>query len=151
MATEIEHKFLVQRDKLPRPLPGGKKIEQGFLSVAPVVRVRIVTKNRKSAAFLTIKGKGRRVRAEYEYPIPLSDARRLLKLCGTRLIRKIRRELGPWEVDEFLGRHKGLWLAELELKSARARLPKTLPAWTGQEVTRDSRYANSTMAVHGKP
>jgi adenylate cyclase len=148
MGVEIEHKFLVKRELLPRKLPPGKSIEQGFLCSEPVVRVRLV-RHRKARgtreAFLTIKGRGLRVRAEFEYPIPHRDARELLKLCGARTITKIRRELGPFEVDEFKGRHKGLWLAELELKSARAKLPK-LPAWIGKEVTGEKRYANVNLA-----
>lgn len=146
MGTEIEHKFRVRRERLPARLPPGKHIEQGYLSASPAVRVRICKEHGRSAAFLTIKGKGRRVRAEFEYSIPAADARALMKLCGLAVLTKTRRQLGRWEVDEFLGRHKGLWLAELELRSARERLPQTLPEWLGAEVTADARYANSALA-----
>jgi CYTH domain-containing protein len=145
MPPEIEHKFLVRRDKLPRPLPPGKSIEQGFLCVEPVVRIRITKEKKKQSAFLTIKGKGLRVRDEFEYPIPVRDAKQLLKLCGARTISKIRRVIGPIELDEFLGRHRGLWLAEIELRSRSAKLPK-LPAWIGKEVTGDPRYTNARLA-----
>src|SRR5438128_2571421 len=119
MATEIEHKYLVRTEVLPRKLPQGKHIRQGFLATEPVVRIRLVTDGRKREAFITIKGKGFKTRAEYEYPIPRKDAQELLKLCGQRIIEKIRRKLGPVELDEFIGRHRGLWLAEIELKSPR--------------------------------
>lgn len=145
MHKEIERKFLVLTGRLPRPLPPGDRICQGYLSVLPVVRVRLVT-GRKAAGFLTLKGAGLRARDEYEYPIPPRDARRLLKLCGGRTLIKTRRRLGRWELDEFLGRHKGLWLAEYELPSARARLPR-LPAWLGREVTGDRRFSNACLAV----
>jgi adenylate cyclase len=145
MPQEIEHKFLVRMERLPRPLPKGKRLEQGYLSTKPSVRVRLVRDSRRETAFITIKGEGLRQRDEFEYAIPPRDARKLLKLCGDLVIKKIRRNLGPWEVDQFLGRHKGLWLAELELKSARNRLPK-LPPWVGKEVTRDRRFANSNLA-----
>ena len=145
MGVEIEHKFLVRKDRLPKPLRRGKEIHQGFLSTEPVVRVRLVRSGTKREGYLTIKGKGLRVRAEFEYAIPAADAEQLLKLCGTRIIKKIRRDIGPFEVDEFLGRHHGLWLAELELKSQTAKLP-ALPAWIGREVTGDKRYANVNIA-----
>jgi len=146
MRKEIEHKFLVRPALLPRPLPRGKKLRQGFLAVRPVVRVRIATAGRVSAAFLTIKGAGLRERDEFEYAIPVADARRLLKLCGARTLTKTRRLLGRWEVDQFLGRHRGLWLAEYELPSSRARLPR-LPEWLGKEVTGDHRFSNAYLAV----
>ena len=145
MPLEIEHKFLVHRERLPRRLPRGKEIHQGFLSSMPVVRVRLVTAGGKRSGFLTIKGKGLRVRAEFEYPIPAADAAALLKLCGTRTIRKIRRVIGPIELDEFKGRHAGLWLAEIELRGRTAKLPP-LPEWIGKDVTSDKQYANVNLA-----
>jgi len=145
VGLEIEHKFLVRREHLPKRLPAGKEIYQGFLCALPVVRVRLIRERGKQSGFLTIKGKGLRVRAEFEYPIPAKDAVELLKLCGTRTIRKIRRDLGPFEVDEFLGRHKGLWLAEIELTSRTAKLPP-LPDWIGKDVTSDKQYANVNLA-----
>ncbi len=145
MGQEIEHKFLVHPAKLPR-LPTSTKLEQGYLCARPAVRVRTHVKGRRKHAVLTIKGRGKRVRAEYEYAIPFADAQKLLKLCGKLLIRKVRYEIGPWEVDEFLGRHKGLWLAEIELKSAAQRLPR-LPEWIDREVTQDPRYFNVSLAA----
>jgi CYTH domain-containing protein len=150
MAREIEHKFLVRRELLPK-LSRGRAIVQGYLSVKPTVRVR-VSRNRDrqgaAKAYLTIKGPGLRSHDEFEYAIPVADARKLLKLCRGAVLRKIRYELNGWEIDEFLGRHKGLWLAEYELKSERAKLPK-LPEWVGLEVTGDARYSNASLAMSG--
>ena len=146
MPLEIEHKFLVHRQRLPKRLPKGKEIHQGFLCSEPVVRVRLVTENGRRSGFLTIKGKGLRVRAEFEYPIPAQHAAALLKLCGTRTIRKVRRVIGPIELDEFKGRHAGLWLAEIELKGRTAKLPD-LPDWIGADVTSDKQYANVNLAA----
>lgn len=146
MAKEIEHKFLVNPRALPRPLPAGKKLTQGYLSDRPAVRVRLITGGGRSAqAFLTIKGSGLRERDEYEYEISVADARRLLKLCGKWTLSKIRRRIGRWEIDQFLGRHRGLWLAEYELRKASERLPK-LPPWISREVTSDARYTNMRLA-----
>ncbi|HYF51283.1 MAG TPA: CYTH domain-containing protein [Planctomycetota bacterium] len=149
MPTEIEHKFLVRRERLPRRLPAGERMIQGYLSLDPAVRVRLITKNRRQRAFLTIKGKGLRVRAEFEYPLPVADAKKLLKLCGNRLIEKTRRRFGPVELDEFHGKLAGLWIAEIELPSAQAKLP-ALPDWIGHEVTDDPRYTNVKLALEMK-
>ncbi|MFH0939709.1 MAG: adenylate cyclase [Planctomycetota bacterium] len=147
MGVEIEHKFLVRRERLPRRLPSGVKIKQGYLAVKPVVRVRLITNARRTTAFLTIKGPGLRQRSEFEYAIPVCDARTLLRLCGSRVIQKIRRQFGPWELDEFRGRHRGLWLAEVELKSRHDLLPKR-PAWIGKEVTNNRRFSNAVLAMN---
>lgn len=148
MPLEIEHRFLVNNRQLPRKLPRGERLEQGFLSLEPVVRVRIITPTQgKPRARLTIKGRGLRIRQEFEYTIPVTEARKLLKLCGNRTLAKTRRRLGGWELDEFHGRHKGLWLAELELPDARTRLPRPLPAWIAREVTSDPRYTNARLVL----
>ena len=149
MATEIERRFLVRPELLPRPLPRGEKIEQGYLSVEPVVRVRISSSSRGTRARLTVKGPGLLKRSEFEYEIPVRDARALLKLCGGRTITKIRRVLGVYEVDEFTGRHRGLWIAEHEFHARGRKLPVP-PKWIGKEITRDARYTNARMAAAGK-
>jgi len=151
MPLEIEHRFLVCPRKLPRPLPPGRRIEQGFLSLDPVVRVRVTTPPRgKPQAWLTVKGHGLRVREEFEYAVPVAEARRLLKHCGHRRILKTRMNLGRWECDRYHGRHRGLWTAEIELPSPRARLPKHLPEWLGPEVTHDPRFTNARLAEAGR-
>src|SRR5437762_10636741 len=98
MASEIEHKFLVNIEALPKKLPRGERLIQGYLCTNPMVRVRVISGARKARAFLTIKGRGFRVRAEYEYPIRVSDARKLLKLCERRIVEKIRRRMDGWEL-----------------------------------------------------
>lgn len=146
MAVEIEHKFLVNTAALPKRLPRGERLEQGYLSIEPAVRVRIITNGKRQRARLTIKGRGLRERAEFEYPIPVADARSLLALCGEKTIVKTRRKIDGWELDEFLGRHAGLWIAEYELPSAKAKLP-ALPPWVGREVTDDRRYTNNNLSL----
>lgn len=153
MSKEIEHKFLVKKeftdfitrmrfDKLGKHrYVGYKQIEQGYLSRKPVVRVRLLG----TEAFITVKGKGCRVRDEFEFPIPTHDAKKLLKLCSNRRISKIRHYYGPWEIDVFQGRHRGLVLAEFELKTPKSKLPK-LPNWIGKEVTYNPKYSNASLA-----
>ena len=147
MATEIERKFLVRQDLLPKDLPPGDELEQGYLSTDPTVRVRLVaTPDGTRHAELTIKGKGLVSRAEFNYPIPAADAEALLRLCG-RSLRKIRRKLGRWDLDHF--RARDLWLAEIELE--REDEPFERPAWLGAEVTADPAYSNSRLATPRPP
>jgi adenylate cyclase len=146
MGREIERKFLVDPKLLPKGLPKGQNIVQGYLGVHPVVRVRTVSWGAGKEAYLTVKGEGRLSREEYEYEIPFADAQKMLKLCGFRKVEKVRRVLeNGWELDEFKGRHKGLWLAELELKTVRSKLVAP-PQWLGLEVTDDFVFANSMLA-----
>lgn len=145
MAVEIERKFLVVGDAW-RAAPA-VFYSQGYLNRDKVrtVRVRIAGEQ----AFLTIKGvsEGAR-RAEFEYPIPLWDARELLAMCEQPLIEKNRREILHegfiWEVDEFLGENNGLVVAEIELPAEDSVF--TCPDWVGEEVTADARYFNSNLS-----
>ena len=142
MGQEIERKFLVRKEFLPE-LPQGDELEQGYLSVEPTVRVRLVARpDGTRHAELTIKGKGLLTRAEFNYPIPAADAEALLRLC-TRSLRKIRRRLGRWELDHF--KSSGLWLSEIEL--TREDEPFDRPQWLGEEVTEDPAYSNSRLAT----
>lgn len=145
MAVEIERKFLVVGDAW-RTAPA-VFYSQGYLSSdkARTVRVRIAAEQ----AFLTIKGLTQGMsRAEFEYEIPLADARELLQLCEQPLIEKYRRQIPyagfVWEVDEFLGENLGLVVAEIELPAEDAPFAK--PGWVGEEVSTDARYFNSALA-----
>ena len=143
MGTEIERKFLVRTERLPKDLPEGNELEQGYLSVDPTVRVRLVTGPEGTRhAELTIKGKGLMSRAEFNYPIPDEDAEALLGMCA-RSLRKVRRRIGRFELDHF--RERDLWLAEIELADERERFQR--PPWLGDEVTNDPEYANSRLAT----
>lgn len=121
-----------------------EKIFQGYLSRDPTVRVRLTDER----GFLTIKSMTRELtRQEFEYEIPLADAEQLLKLCGREVLKKYRRKIfyggHLWEVDFFAGRHAGLVIAEVELKSPDE--PVKLPDWVTQEVSNNPRYFNSNL------
>jgi CYTH domain-containing protein len=109
------------------------------------VRVRIVG----DRGFLTIKGPTEgNSRAEFEYPIPLEDARTLLdNLCDPPLIEKIRYQIKVgglvWEIDEFSGENQGLIVAEVELTDENQAI--ALPDWVGREVSDDPRYFNVNL------
>lgn len=151
MGVEIERKFLVAGDGWRGAAAGpGVPMRQGYLSAAgpdqPSLRIRIAG----DAAFLTIKGPGALVRAEFEYPIPVADAEAMLALCRGDVLRKTRWRVPhaghDWTVDEFQApaRLAGLALAEVELAEATAA--PALPDWLGAEVTHDPRWSNAALA-----
>src|SRR5438105_3694609 len=79
MGFEIERKFLVKVGSIPS-LPPGTTYEQFYIAADPWVRVRILSGKRagvEPTAKLTIKGKGTLSRLEFEYDIPVADARAL--------------------------------------------------------------------------
>jgi adenylate cyclase len=148
VAEEIERKFLVTDESWRSGSPGCHYI-QGYLSRDPERSVRI--RQAGTSAVITIKGTSQgTARQEFEYPIPLSDAEALMKLCLHPLIEEIRYEVEyhgkRWEVDEFRGENEGLVLAELELTSEDE--PVDLPPWIGQEVSHDARYFNANLVEH---
>jgi adenylate cyclase len=149
MSVEIERKFLVADDRW-KASATGILLRQGYLSSHPdrIVRVRI----EGSSAMLTIKGRTIGVtRGEWEYPIPMEDARKFLdELCQQPIIEKHRYRITHqgmlWEVDEFSGENAGLVIAEIELEAEDQQFSK--PDWIGAEVTHDSRYFNANLLHH---
>ncbi len=147
MYEEIERKFLVQGEAW-RELATSFHFCQGYIYSSPTCFVRVRIESEK--AYLTIKGpKSGISRAEFEYPIPMSDAKELLEnLAHKPLIYKIRHKIPQgkhmWEVDEFCGDNAGLIVAEIELENEHAHFEK--PAWIGKEVTDDARYRNAALA-----
>jgi adenylate cyclase len=147
MALEIERKFLVASDAW-RPGAPGVRICQGYLTRDPARTVRVRLAGERG--FLTIKGASEGIaRQEFEYPIPVAEARALLELCLPPLLDKIRHERWHeghcWEIDEFLGDNQGLVVAEIELAAADDDFAR--PAWLGREVSDDARYYNARLAV----
>lgn len=150
MGVEIERKFLVAGEAWRDEVVKHSDIRQVYLAVNDRNTVRIRIKD--ATAFLTIKSAAPTLsRAEFEYPIPLADAEALLAMRSGRLIEK-RRHIVPhgalrWEIDVFSGELAGLVIAEIELPSEDAAFAR--PAWLGEEVTGDPRYANASLATRG--
>ena len=150
MAREIERKFLVCSDEWRHFHTRVSVIRQAYLSLsdALTIRVRIVDDRE---AFVAIKSARQgAARDEYEYAIPLEDARQLLPMRIGAILTKRRHIIETngleWEVDVFDGAHKGLVLAEIELDDADT--PFERPHWLGREVTDDHRYYNGFLATH---
>jgi adenylate cyclase len=160
MAEEIERTFLVDEDTWRPASRDAVAIRQGYFETADEVTVRIRTKRPVGGAgdpraTLCIKGRPDGLtRPEFEYDIPLDDARELLSLfCAGRTVEKTRFHLDhegrTWEIDLFKGEHDGLVLAEVELESESATFSR--PDWLGSEVTDDPAYINEVLARDGLP
>ena len=147
MAKEIERKYLVTDTSYREAATEKRQIIQAYLNRDPKATVRVRVAN--DMAFLTIKGKNSgAVRDEWEYPIPLSDARAMIERCATGRIIEKTRYIVPfagylWEIDEFSGDLEGLTVAEIELPSADTEFQ--LPSFIGDEVTGNPQYYNSSL------
>ena len=148
MAQEIERKFLVQ-DSVKPLLRDGVEFSQGYLADNEKLSVRVRLAGDR--AWLTTKGRGSGfTRPEFEYDIPVADARYMLEhLVSGILICKVRYRLPHagmiWEVDVFAADNAGLIVAEIELESEDQSFE--MPPWLGEEVTADTRYLNVNLAL----
>nr|WP_298131129.1 CYTH domain-containing protein [uncultured Pseudoxanthomonas sp.] len=154
MPLEIERKFLVTGDAWRAAAHAVVPMAQGYINDMGAmdrgeqkasVRVRI----QGGEAYLNLKSRELgHTRQEFDYPIPVEDARALLALCVGGLVDKRRhlvRHAGHlWEVDEFLGDNAGLVVAEIELDHADEAFER--PDWLAGEVTDDPRYYNLALA-----
>ena len=131
---EIERKYLL--DQLPENLTSYpcKKIEQGYLSTEPVVRIR----KQDDTYYLTYKSKGLMVREEYNLPLTAEAYAHLREKADGKLITK-RRYLIPF------GKYT-IELAEVEFSSEEEALAFKAPDWFGEDVTSSSEYHNSTLS-----
>ncbi|MBD3611461.1 MAG: CYTH domain-containing protein [Hydrogenovibrio crunogenus] len=152
MAREIERKFLVTGEEWKKLADKHIHFAQGYLN-------DIQQPGSKSSVRIRIEGEQANIniksleiglsRDEYEYPVDLDDAKKLLKtLCVGPVIEKIRYyvtfESHIWEIDVFLGDNEGLIVAEVELDSEDEALQ--LPDWAAKEVTEIPRYYNISLS-----
>ena len=150
MGVEIERKFLVHHDAWNILVkPNGKDLRQGYIlnDPAKTIRVRIA----EAKAWLTIKSITLGAsRLEYEYEIPIAEAKELLDNFSEGELEKIRYEIDYkgkiWEVDVFSGENDGLIVAEIELLSEDEDFE--CPKWIDVEVTGDKRYYNASLTTY---
>ena len=145
--VEIERKFLVADDGWRAHAVRHEHLRDGLIchSAERKVRVRI----RDDSATLTIKAKREGIRdVEFEYAIPVSDAREMIAShCGDLVLEKTRYFVPNaglvWHVDVYEGLLDGVILAEVELPDEKTDLP--LPGWVGAEVTGRPEYKKITL------
>lgn len=150
---EFESKFLVRVGELPRGfLKNGQSIEQGYLSLNPLVRLRLIG----GEGVMEFKG-DKNVEIEL-CRVSIHEGRRILRERAVQtasIVEKERFEVPTgfdglkWEIDFFRGQNEGLVVAELEMPRKRYAIkPKRRPSWLGLEVTNDPRFKNKNLAVH---
>jgi CYTH domain-containing protein len=167
---EVERKFLLKALPASLELYNKEEIEQGYLSVNPVVRVR----RQGDAYYLTYKGGGMLAHEEYNLPLTKESYAHLLQKSDGYVITKTRylidvEELALWEthhqprrrihedvgngrvieLDVFHGDMEGLVLAEIEFASEEQANAFEMPECFLEDVTYDGRYHNSYMSRNG--
>ena len=151
---EIERKFLVR--ELPPDLGEhpSDPIAQGYLALGDEgLEVRVRRRGRK--AVLTVKQGSGLERLEEELPLSRPRFDRLWPLTEGRRIEKVRHVIPhdalDVELDVYGGSLAGLVVAEIEFGSRDEADAFVAPAWLGEEITGDKRYANRTLATDGLP
>ena len=155
---EIEKKFLVR--KLPDYLEDfeKKEIEQGYLCISPVVRIR----KSDSSYILTYKSTmglqptGEKVRRNHETELPLTEEGYFhlrAKIDGYMITKT--RYLVPLpdghtgELDLFHNQLEGLYFIEVEFTDEEDASHFVPPDWFGENVSNDERYTNSFLSQCG--
>ena len=144
---EIERKFLIT--ELPENLTqyNCRRLEQGYLCTAPVVRIR----RQDEEYYLTYKSKGMMVREEYNLPLTAEAYAHLREKTDGNLISKQRyliplNETLTAELDIFDAPFAPLMLAEVEFSSEEEANSFVPPAWFGEDVTFSGKYHNSYLS-----
>lgn len=147
MSFEIERKFLVLNDDWRPLVARADRLEDGLVDWAGQGRVRVRVTG--SGAKITLKGPRRGItRPEFEYDVPVDEAREMLRvLCDGHIVVKTRHYVPQddvvWEVDVYHGALTGVVMAEVELTSEDQIVRK--PSWIGAEITLDPAWRKSAL------
>jgi adenylate cyclase len=152
---EVERKYLLAARPAGLDDHESGRLEQGYLALDPAgAEVRLRRKGAKHT--LTVKTGAGLARGEEEVALDAADFDRLWPLTKGRRVVKTR-YLIPLdggltaEVDVYDGALDGLLTAEVEFPDEAAAHAFAAPAWMGEDVTGDRRYANQSLAVNGRP
>ncbi len=153
MAKEIERKFLLRSAAWRPAVQSSTLIVQFYLAISSERSIRLRISD-GARAVLTLKfGSDLVARDEFEYPVPLAEAREMMQFAVGTVIRKTRHRVRHngylYEIDVFAEPLEGLAVAELETPDRVP--PEMLPAWLGREVTGEIRYSNASLALNGFP
>ena len=144
---EIERKYLISSVPFALSSYPCRKIEQGYLSTAPVVRIR----RDNNDYILTYKSKGMMIREEYNLPLTKESYEHMRPKADGILISKTRylipeKDGLTIELDVFDAPYEGLYLAEVEFSSEEQALSYNPPVWFGEDVTNSGKYHNSRLS-----
>ncbi|MEO6799543.1 MAG: CYTH domain-containing protein [Rhodanobacter sp.] len=156
MGIEIERKFLMADDSWRERIERSEPMAQGYLVGAQALReghARASVRARLAGeqAWLNIKAATPGIaRAEFDYPVPVADARAMLASLCDGVLEKVRHHVRVegvlFEIDEFNGDNDGLMVAEVELPAVDAPFPR--PSWLGREVSALTRYYNVNLIAY---
>jgi CYTH domain-containing protein len=130
------------------------KYAPGGLVDKSLVVIRVRMGHTAGSSKITIKGPTQdNSRDEYEYSMATDHASYWMGYENGHVIAKTRFRVPVdgyvFEVDEFHGPLKTLFLAEVEYEGDGSRIP--LPDWLGEEVSDDPRYFNSNLVKATQP
>lgn len=152
MGQEIERKFMVRNGGWRDAAERSMRFTQFYLFAAEDRSCRVRITDDVSARLTLKTGRGIS-RGEFEWDIPLSDAKALREAAIGTVIDKTRHLVpnGPHtiEVDVYHGALEGLVVAEIELSAEDEAFER--PDFLGSELTGDHRYLNQSLALHGRP
>jgi adenylate cyclase len=156
MGIEIERKFLLANDSWRAHIERSESMAQGYLVGARALRAghahaSVRARLAGGQAWLNIKAATPGIeRVEFDYPIPVADARVMLASLCDGVLKKVRHHVRIdgvlFEIDEFNGDNDGLIVAEVELPAVDAPFPR--PSWLGREVSALTRYYNVNLIAH---
>ena len=151
MAMEIERKFKLKSWTVLECRTGRHFLQAYLAKGAVLVRVRVCD----NQAWLTLKGQpvSTLSRPEWEYEIPVTEAREMARQPGAYALEKTRycieHEGHTFEVDQYHGGLEGLYTVEVEMDSETTWVD--LPEWVGEEVTGNRAWDNESLARNGWP
>ena len=153
---EIEKKFRIK--KLPDNLKEYEKkhIEQGYLCVNPVVRIRksddkYILTYKSPIDKMQEENKDVRINNEVEVYLTKEGYEHLREKIDDNLIEKTRyiiplEDGHTGELDIFGGALEGLYFIEVEFDSEEDAKNFVPPKWFGENISDDKRYANSYLS-----
>lgn len=157
---EIERKFLLNKDDIPKQLNTleSSGIRQGYLNPSDtyIIRVRGITPfnpfDKSAKVFehyiMEIKSNGLLLREEWEFKLSEERFEEILEKCN-RKIAKVRYYFKEndltYEIDEYVG--TALWTVEVEFKTEEKANEFVPPSWFGKDVTLDSSYKNMNLVL----
>jgi len=165
---EIERKFLLEEKKIPNVTQKNyMEITQGYMQGMGgeyIYRLRQVLNmsadgyNLGEQYFQTIKGKGSKVRDEYEIEILRPQFSMLWPLCKDISLTKKRYEIVIEStvkchgyLDIYKNTLKGLFTIEVEFENEEDCDNFNPPEWFGREVTEDFSFTNFKLSLNGLP
>lgn len=153
---EIEKKFLVKNMPLQLEQFSKKEIEQGYLCVDPVVRIRrsndrYILTYKSNMGLEDRQDTETRINQEIEAALTCEGYEHLREKADGHLICKTRYVIPlpdghTGELDVFHGCLEGLTLIEVEFEDEDDAGAFQAPDWFGTNVSNDKRYTNSFLS-----